>query len=53
MIDMDGVVVVACGLRRYYRLTRMGSELRAAEAARLKANATAALSRLNVARGTA
>ena len=40
-------------LRRYYRLTPKGSELLAAEAARLQANAAAALSRLNPARGTA
>jgi len=40
-------------LRRYYRLTPKGSELLAAEAARLQANAAAALSRLNLARGTA
>ena len=36
-------------LRRYYRLTPNGSELLAAEAARLKANASAALSRLHLA----
>jgi DNA-binding PadR family transcriptional regulator len=40
-------------LRRYYRLTPKGSELLAAEAARLQANAAAALSRLNPLRGTA
>jgi len=39
-------------LRRYYRLTPMGSDLLAAEAARLQANAKVALSRLDLAGGT-
>ncbi len=39
-------------LRRYYRLTPKGSRVLAAEAARLRANAAAALSRLDLAGGT-
>ena len=44
--------IVEGRLRRYYRLTPMGSDLLAAEAARLQANAKAALSRLDLAGGT-
>jgi DNA-binding PadR family transcriptional regulator len=40
-------------LRRYYRLTPKGSDLLATEAARLQANAQAALSRLDLAGGPA
>jgi hypothetical protein len=40
-------------LRRYYRLTPKGSGLLATEAARLQANASVALSRLNPAGGMA
>jgi DNA-binding PadR family transcriptional regulator len=40
-------------LRRYYALTPYGAQVLAAEAARLKANASAAMSRLNLAGGTA
>jgi hypothetical protein len=39
-------------LRRYHRLTGEGSKRLAAEAARLQANARAALSRLDLAGGT-
>jgi len=53
LIGVDREEVVEGRLRRYYRLTPKGSELLAAEAARLQANAVAALSRLNPARGTA
>ena len=53
LIGVDREEVVDSRLRRYYRLTPKGSELLAAEAARLQANAAAALSRLNPARGTA
>jgi len=53
LIGVDREEVVDSRLRRYYRLTPKGSELLAAEAARLQANAVAALSRLNPARGTA
>ena len=45
---MDREEVVDNRLRRYYRLTPTGSETLAAEAARLQANAAAALSRLGV-----
>jgi DNA-binding PadR family transcriptional regulator len=53
VIGVDREEVVDGRLRRYYRLTPEGSELLAAEAARLKANAAIALSRLNPAGGTA
>jgi len=53
LIGVDREEVVEGRLRRYYRLTPKGSELLAAEAARLQANASAALSRLNPVRGTA
>jgi DNA-binding PadR family transcriptional regulator len=53
LIGVDREEVVDGRLRRYYRLTPKGSELLAAEAARLQTNAAAALSRLNPARGTA
>jgi len=53
LIGVDREEVVDGRLRRYYRLTPKGSELLTAEAARLQANAAAALSRLNPARGTA
>jgi DNA-binding PadR family transcriptional regulator len=53
LIGVDREEVVDGRLRRYYRLTPNGSELLAAEAARLQTNAAAALSRLNPARGTA
>ena len=45
--------VVENRLRRYYRLTPKGSGLLTAEASRLQASATAALSRLDLAGGTA
>jgi DNA-binding PadR family transcriptional regulator len=53
LISVDREEIVDGRLRRYYRLTPRGSELLAAEAARLQANAAAALSRLNLAGGTA
>ena len=49
LIGVDREEIVDNRLRRYYRLTPNGSELLAAEAARLKANASAALSRLHLA----
>jgi DNA-binding PadR family transcriptional regulator len=52
LIDIDREEIVDNRLRRYYRLTPKGSELLAAEAARLQANASAALSRLHPAGGT-
>ncbi len=52
LIAVDREEVVESRLRRYYRLTPRGSRLLAAEAARLRANAAAALSRLDLAGGT-
>jgi PadR family transcriptional regulator len=46
LIDVDREEVVDNRLRRYYRLTPSGSARLADEAARLQANATAALTRL-------
>ena len=48
---MDREEIVDNRLRRYYRLTQEGGRLLAAEAARLQANARAALQRLNPALG--
>jgi DNA-binding PadR family transcriptional regulator len=53
LIEVDREEIVEGRLRRYYRLTDGGSERLAAEAARLQANARAALSRLNLAGGIA
>ncbi len=53
MIAVDREEIVENRLRRYYRLTPRGSQTLAAEAARLQANATAALTRLDLAGGTA
>ena len=47
LIEVDREEVVDNRLRRYYRLTPEGGRRLAAEAARLQANATAALKRLN------
>jgi DNA-binding PadR family transcriptional regulator len=47
LIDVDREEVVDNRLRRYYRLTPTGTTRLAAEAERLQANATAALTRLN------
>src|ERR1700751_5265908 len=47
LIGVDREEIVDNRLRRYYRLTPKGSELLAAEAARLPAHAATALSRLN------
>ena len=52
LIAVDREEIVDNRLRRYYRLTPKGSEPLAAEAARLQANAAAALSRLKLAGGT-
>ena len=52
LIEVDREEVVETRLRRYYRLTPAGSARLAAEAARLQANAAAALSRLRLAGGT-
>jgi DNA-binding PadR family transcriptional regulator len=53
LIEVDREEVVDNRLRRYYRLTPAGGTQLAAEAARLQANATAALSRLDLAGGVA
>jgi DNA-binding PadR family transcriptional regulator len=47
LIEVDREEIVEGRLRRYYRLTRAGTTVLAQEAARLHANATAALRRLN------
>ncbi len=47
LVEVDREEVVDGRLRRYYRLTPPGTRLLAAEAARLHANATAAMRRLN------
>lgn len=51
LIEVDREEVVDNRLRRYYRLTPEGGRRLAAEAARLQANATAALTRLRPAPG--
>jgi DNA-binding PadR family transcriptional regulator len=51
LIGVDREEIVGNRLRRYYRLTPKGAEQLAAEAARLQANAGAALSRLKARTG--
>jgi DNA-binding PadR family transcriptional regulator len=51
LIGVDREEIVDGRLRRYYRLTPGGARRLAAEAARLHANATAALTRLSPAGG--
>ena len=46
LVEVDREEIVDSRLRRYYRLTAAGAEQLAAEAARLQANARAAMSRL-------
>jgi DNA-binding PadR family transcriptional regulator len=53
LISVDREEIVDGRLRRYYRLTPAGREVLAAEAARLHANAAAALTRLNLVGGVA
>lgn len=53
LVEVDREEIVEGRLRRYYRLTPEGGERLAAEAARLHAHATAALTRLNLAGGLA
>src|SRR5262250_529467 len=53
LVTVDREEVVEGRLRRYYRLTPAGTRRLAAEAARLQAAAAAALTRLNLAGGTA
>jgi len=50
---VDREEIVDGRLRRYYRLTPTGTKRLGAEAARLQAHATAALTRLNLAGGMA
>jgi PadR family transcriptional regulator PadR len=47
LIEVDREEIVDSRLRRYYRLTATGEELLATEAARLRANALVAMSRLD------
>jgi len=51
LVAVDREEIVEGRLRRYYRLTPEGGNALAAEAARLRANAAAALSRLDLAGG--
>jgi DNA-binding PadR family transcriptional regulator len=51
LVAVDREEIVEGRLRRYYRLTPAGGKRLAAEAARLHANASAALSRLDLAGG--
>jgi DNA-binding PadR family transcriptional regulator len=51
LVEVDRQEIVEGRLRRYYRLTPAGSDLLADEAARMQANAQAALSRLRPAGG--
>ncbi|MFZ0170642.1 MAG: helix-turn-helix transcriptional regulator [Acidimicrobiales bacterium] len=53
LIAVDREEIVDGRLRRYYRLTPTGTKRLGAEAARLQAHATAALTRLNLAGGMA
>jgi DNA-binding PadR family transcriptional regulator len=53
LIEVDREEIVDGRLRRYYRLTPAGTKRLSAEAARLQAHATAALTRLKLAGGTA
>jgi DNA-binding PadR family transcriptional regulator len=53
LIEVDREEIVDSRLRRYYRLTSTGAERLAEEAARLRANARVALSRLDPSGGVA
>jgi DNA-binding PadR family transcriptional regulator len=53
LIEVDREEIVEGRLRRYYRLSPSGTAVLSAEAARLHANATAALRRLRLAGGMA
>jgi DNA-binding PadR family transcriptional regulator len=52
LVTVDREEIVDSRLRRSYKLTPAGVSQLTAEATRLQANATAALSRLNLAEGT-
>jgi DNA-binding PadR family transcriptional regulator len=53
LIEVDREEIVGNRLRRYYRLTPEGQRVLGAEAARLHANASAAMRRLNRSGGQA
>jgi DNA-binding PadR family transcriptional regulator len=53
LIEVDHEEIVGGRLRRYYKLSEEGGRQLAAEAARLQANASAAIIRLKAARGLA
>ncbi len=53
LVEVDHEEIVDGRLRRYYKLSSEGSRQLAAEAARLQANATAAVTRLAAVRGLA
>jgi PadR family transcriptional regulator len=53
LVVVDHEEVVENRLRRYYSLTPTGAQVLAAEAERIKANATVALTRLKLAGGAA
>jgi DNA-binding PadR family transcriptional regulator len=53
LIEVDHEEIVDGRLRRYYRLSEQGTQQLAAEAARLQANATAAITRLRTTGGLA
>jgi DNA-binding PadR family transcriptional regulator len=53
LIGVDGEEIVDGRLRRYYRLTPAGAKRLGAEAARLQAHVTAAVTRLRLAGGMA
>jgi DNA-binding PadR family transcriptional regulator len=53
LIEVDREEIVDSRLRRYYRLSAVGQEQLAIEAARLQANAGVAMSRLNPIGGVA
>jgi DNA-binding PadR family transcriptional regulator len=52
LVVVDREEIVENRLRRYYSLTPKGTQVLAAEAERLRANATVALTRLKLAGGT-
>ena len=53
LVEVDHEEIVESRLRRYYRLTPVGGQRLATEAARLQANARVAMSRLKPAEGMA
>jgi DNA-binding PadR family transcriptional regulator len=51
LVEVDREEIVDSRLRRYYRLTAVGTERLAQEAARLRANASVAMTRLDSSSG--